>query len=203
MAAQTTPGAVSIEISLRMVAMVKPPWLGGDAKWRRSFHSWRILRWWSVSRLAPSRRLLRGTPQIPARHGAVGLPARAELGQLPGRGQRALVERRGIAFADAIVVDRQHVRAAQAEDEQHLHRPPADAAHLDEALDDRLVGEILELGELGDIAVDGAAREIAQRQQLRAREAGGAQLLGAGAQDLLGGGAPGGAAAEPLRPAAT
>src|SRR5690348_1770001 len=70
-----------------------------------------------------------GAPEVPTGHGAVGRPADAAGGDVARRGQLALAEHRGEALADAVVVDRQHVGAAEPEDEQHLRGPAADAAH--------------------------------------------------------------------------
>ena len=103
------------------------------------------------------------------------------------RRQLALPEGDREALADAVVVRRQHVRAAEAEDQQHLHGPAADAAHRGEALDDRLVRPCGAARR-----ASGSRRPCARRarsrsdEQLRAREAGAAQLLVGGAQDLLG-----------------
>ncbi len=89
------------------------------------------------------------------------------------------------AFADAVVVDRKHVRTAEAEDEQHLDGPAADAAHLGEVLDDGLVGHAANAGEGGHGAIDGLGGEIAQGEALVVREAGGAQLLVGAVEQML------------------
>ena len=77
-----------------------------------------------------------------------------------------LAEGEGEAFADAVVGDRQHVGAAEAEDEQHLDRPAADAADLGEVLDDGFVGHATDVGEGGDGAVDGLCGEVAEGEAL-------------------------------------
>src|SRR5207249_4505126 len=130
-------------------------------------------------------RQLHRAPQIPARDRAVRLPPRPATLDVPGRRQLALLEGDREALADAVVVRGQHVRAAEAEDEEHLHRPPANAAHLAEAFDDRLVLHATDLGERGDLATPCPSRKVAQREELRAREAGGTELLVGDAQHLL------------------
>src|SRR5690606_19418507 len=87
---------------------------------------------------------------------------------------------------DAVVVQGEHVGAAEAEDEEHLHGPSADAAYGGQALDDRLVVHGADLGERGELALDCPLREVAEREELCAREAGAAERLVRGAQDLLG-----------------
>src|SRR6187399_1509745 len=80
-------------------------------------------------------------PQVPRRDAAIGRPARAELAEL-GHGHAlavAVVQRDGLLQAD--VVDGKHVRAKLVEDEEHLRGPAADALHVDQALDERLVVE--------------------------------------------------------------
>jgi len=47
------------------------------------------------------------------------------------------------------------------EDEQHLHGPPPDAAHLRETRDDLLVAELEERRGIGHHPGDGLLREIA------------------------------------------
>jgi len=83
------------------------------------------------------------------------------------------------------VIDRQHVRAAEMEHEQHLHRPAADAAHLGEALDDHRVVELLERRTVGNDRRERLGREILERGDLGEREARGAQLLDRGGEHLL------------------
>ncbi len=97
-------------------------------------------------------------------------------------------EGEGEAFADAVVVDGQHVGAAEAEDEQHFYCPAADAADLCEVLDDGFVGHALNLFEGGDGAVDGLCGEIAEGEHFVFREAGGAELLVRAVEKLLWGG---------------
>ena len=53
-----------------------------------------------------------------------------------GRVLRHPHKRQRVPLAHAVVRHRQHVRPPQAEDQQHLHRPGADAAHLGEPLHD-------------------------------------------------------------------
>src|SRR5207244_8700285 len=131
-------------------------------------------------------RRLRGAPQIPARCRAIRPPSRAAPLQIGARRQLALLEGDREPLADAIVVRGQDVRAAEAEDQEHLHRPPADPTHLCQAFDDSRVLHAMDLGERGELPVGGPAREVAQREELRAREAGPAELRVRDAQELPG-----------------
>src|SRR5262249_15789832 len=82
---------------------------------------------------------LQGPPQIPARHRAMGPALLAVLLQRLRRGQLSFAERFGIGLAQAVVAERQHVWPAEAEHQEHLGRPAADAMHGDEVLYDLLV----------------------------------------------------------------
>jgi hypothetical protein len=88
---------------------------------------------------------------------------------------QAIGEAESVAHAE--VVDRQHVRPAELEHQQHLHRPASNASHLRETLDDRIVVERFERGSIGHDAFVRLLRQVAQRGDLREREAGGAQRL--------------------------
>ena len=94
----------------------------------------------------------------------------------------------GEAFADAVVVGGQDVWAAEAEHEEHLHGPFADAADLGEVLDDVGVRHAADAGEGGDGAVEGFGGEVADGEGLVVGEAGGAELLVGGVEEVLGGG---------------
>src|SRR5262249_19205100 len=96
-----------------------------------------------------SPRHFHGAPEVPARDRAVRLPSTTALFDLLARRQCALLEGEREALANSVIVDREHVWAAEAEDEQHLRRPPADPAHLRQPFDDRLVIHALDLGQRG------------------------------------------------------
>lgn len=89
------------------------------------------------------------------------------------------------ARAHSEVVHRQHVLATELEDEQHLYRPPADAAHFGQLRDDRLVVEPLERCAVRHLAAQGLGGEVLERGDLGEREAGGAQLPFGRRQHLL------------------
>ena len=76
----------------------------------------------------------------------------------------------GPALPHAEVVDGKHVGAAEAEDEEHFHRPGTDAADRDEAIDEFLVGEPVGFFERGNHAVDGLSGEIFHGQDFRGGE---------------------------------
>ena len=105
-------------------------------------------------------------------------------------------EGEGEAFADAVVVDGEDVGAAEAEDEEHLDGPAADAADLGEVFDDGFVGHAADVGEGGDGAVDGFGGEVAEGEHLVFGEAGGAELLVGAVEEVLRGGMGCGAWAE-------
>src|SRR5271157_2351786 len=70
-----------------------------------------------------------GPPHVPAGYRAPGAPALAEPGELLGLGDAALAIREREAFLHAVVVDGEHVRASEAENQEHFDGPGADAAH--------------------------------------------------------------------------
>src|SRR5215831_10342834 len=96
-----------------------------------------------------SPRHFHGAPEVPARDRAVRPPPLAALFDLLARGKRALFEGGGEALANSVIIDWKHVWAAEAEDEQHLCRPPADPPHFRQPLDNRLVIHPLDLGQRG------------------------------------------------------
>lgn len=90
--------------------------------------------------------------------------------------------------AHAEVVHRQHVAAAEMENEQHFDRPAADAAHLGQPLDDRLIVERLQGLPVRHHTVERFGRQVLESGDLRKGETGGAQLRLGGRQHLLRGG---------------
>ncbi len=116
-----------------------------------------------------------GAPEVPAGYGAPRLPffgaalhdvwfGEVHRGDLVGGFEFA--EGEGEAFADAVVVDREDVGAAEAEDEEHLGGPAAYAADLSKVLDDGLVGHAADVFEVGDGAVEGFGGEVAEGEGL-------------------------------------
>jgi hypothetical protein len=65
------------------------------------------------------------------------------------------------ALSQPQVVHRQHVRAVEDEDQEHLRSPPADAVHPHERLDDFLVVHATEAAN-GDGAVGEVLGEVDQ-----------------------------------------
>ena len=122
--------------------------------------------------------LLDGAPEVPGGYGAIGAPAFAEFEEVFGFGDVALVVGEGKAFLDAEVVDGEDVGAAEAEDEEHLDGPGADAADGDEAGDELVVGEGFGLGAGGDDALESFFGEVFHGQDFGAGEAGFAEGAG-------------------------
>src|SRR6185436_10744188 len=89
---------------------------------------------------------------------------------------------------------REYVGAAQAEHQQHLHRPATDTTNLGKALNDLLVLHPADPGERRDGPVQGLGGEIAYRSGLGGGEAGLAQTLGRNGQYLSWSREPGGSA---------
>src|SRR6185503_6902982 len=91
--------------------------------------------------------LLARPPEVPGRHRPERTPALAAAEHLAGCGQGLLAEDPGEALPHAEVIGGQHVRAAQAEDEEHLHRPPADPADGIQPADDLLIRKRADLAQ--------------------------------------------------------
>ena len=108
------------------------------------------------------------------------------------------LEGEGEAFADAVVGGGEDVGTAEAEDEEHLNGPAADAADLGEVVDDGLVGHAADAGERGDGAVERFGGEVAEREGFVGGEAGGAELRCGTVEDLLRGGVDGSEGGEGL-----
>ncbi|HLJ05521.1 MAG TPA: hypothetical protein VKT26_04585, partial [Acetobacteraceae bacterium] len=83
------------------------------------------------------------------------------------------------------IVDRQNIRAAQLEHQQHLDGPAADATHLGKAGDDCLVRQRLQGIPIRDDSGRGLGGKILQGGDLRERQARGTQLLDGRVQDEL------------------
>src|ERR1700749_591912 len=135
-----------------------------------------------------------GAPHVPARDGAPWSPffsaplhllARRE--EVGGHLLSWLEAEEGEckAFANAVIVDRQDVRTAEAEDEKHLDGPAADAAHLGKVLDDVLVRHLLDHGECRDGSIEGFGGEIAEGEHLVFREASRAELFVGAIEQML------------------
>ena len=102
------------------------------------------------------------------------------------------------AAADAEVADRQHVRPAEVEDQEHVHGPVAQALDRGQLLDHLLVRQLRDVVEV-ELAVLDVLGQVAQVGDLGAREARRAQELGVGGHDLGGRGrAPLEQAGQPL-----
>src|SRR5215472_7049748 len=135
-----------------------PAYRGGDGNLlptRSSF--WVRLHGHNVA----GRRPLDDAPQIPACDRPIRLPALAIGSELLRRRQIAIIGDRK-ALADAVIVDRQHVWAAEVKNQQHLGGPAADAANLREPLDNRFVFHAANFGGCRDLAACGPPGEIAQ-----------------------------------------
>ena len=135
-----------------------------------------------------------GAPEVPACDGRPGLPAGGSfahdvgLGEVGGGdfvGGLEAEEGEGEAFADAVVVYREDVGAAEAEDEEHLYGPLSNAPYLRKLRDDGFVGHAANAGEGGDGAVEGFGGEVAEGEGLVVREAGGAELLVGAVEEVL------------------
>jgi len=135
-----------------------------------------------------------GSPHIPTGDGAPGTPLfcaafdpvdGGEHRCVEGFGFGEAEEGEGESFADAVVGNGENVGAAEAEDEEHLDGPRADAADRGEALDDFLVGHAADGGEGGHGAVEGLGGEVAQGFGLARGEAAGAEhVVGSLEQEL-------------------
>src|SRR5258708_5571366 len=82
-----------------------------------------------------------GAPHVPGGDRAVGAPAFAEGQEFLGTRLVFFAVGYGPAFLYAEVVDRENVRSAEAEDQEHFDGPGADAADRDQAFDKFFVGE--------------------------------------------------------------
>src|SRR5688572_4232838 len=133
---------------------------------------------------------LQRTPEIPAGHASIGAPAFGSPAQGRGLGQLTLAERQRKPFSHPQISQWQYVGPSQLEDQQHLHRPPAYAAHSGEPLHDLLVLHAAYPGQRRNGAIERASGEVLQRRGLRGREAGGPQLFGWNLEQVQRGGEP-------------
>jgi len=136
-----------------------------------------------------------GAPEVPAGDGAPGLPFfcatlhDVRLGEEVwgnfGGGLESL-EGEGEAFADTVVGGGEDVRTAEAEDEEHLDGPLADASNLGEVVDDFVIGHAANAGQGRDGGVEGFGGEVAEGEGFVGGEAGGAEFGGGDFEDLCG-----------------
>ena len=75
------------------------------------------------------RRRCETRPQVPTGNGSIRPPRLPDFRQALGRRQRAKLIRSLDGFDDAEVPDGQHIRAMQAEHQEHLSRPAPDSLH--------------------------------------------------------------------------
>src|SRR5690606_7389499 len=121
------------------------------------------------------RGLVGDAPQVQAGVGAVRAPTLAAGSEFLRLGHlRKLVDGLG-ALADAQVVHRQDVRAAEAEHQHHFHGPAPDAADRHQRGDDRVLVHGRHLPQRRDLAGRLAPGQVAQGQGLVAGGAAGAQ----------------------------
>jgi hypothetical protein len=85
---------------------------------------------------------------------------------------------------NAQIANREDVRAAQVEHQEHVDGPATEALDSDEDLVDLLVGELRQVVDR-QLAVDDVLRQVAQVGRLRSRQPDGAELFGVGRDDLL------------------
>ena len=141
-----------------------------------------------------------GAPEIPACDGPPGSPFLGATFHDVGFGKEVrgdldvgleILEGEGEALADAVVAGGEDVGAAEAEDEEHLDGPLADAADLGEVVDDGLVVHAADAGKGGDGAVERFGGEVAEGEGLVGGEAGSAEVTGGGVENLFGSGVDG------------
>ena len=97
--------------------------------------------------------ILERAPQVPARDGAMRAPLCADLAHVLWSGTLPLAIRPTDRVLNPQVQLGQHIWPAQSEHQEHLRRPPADAFHLHEVLDQVVVAHL----------VDGIERKLARR----------------------------------------
>ncbi len=105
--------------------------------------------------------VVHGAPHIPTGDGAIGTPAFAEFGKLARFGNRFFAIGEGETFLHAVIMNRQHVRASQTENQEHLDGPGADAANGDEPVNKFPIGEFHGVFERGDNALNRFGGQIA------------------------------------------
>src|SRR5215218_2812394 len=129
--------------------------------------------------------VLQRSPEIPARRRRVRPPFLADPQYVLRRWPMLQAVRALDGVLHAEIELGEHVRPAEPEHEEHLHRPSADALHLYEVLDDRVVGKSAEMGEW-QRAIGHAGGEVAQISDLLTRQSRGAQHALFGGQHVLG-----------------
>src|SRR5438067_4420160 len=99
-----------------------------------------------------------GLPAVAGGDRAVGTESVPEHAELPGERWWIEAPRQAVALANAEVVDRPDVEAAQLEHQIHLGRPAADAAHRHETGDDVVVTRLRRRAQ-----VDGAVQDLCRQ----------------------------------------
>jgi hypothetical protein len=136
-----------------------------------------------------------GPPHVPACDGAPGRPFFGAALHFGGGGEEGwgdfgfrleALEGEGETFADAVVAGGENVGAAEAEHQHHFDCPFPYTPYLRQVRNDGFVGHATDLGERGDGAVEGFGGEVAEGECLVVGEAGGAELVVGGVEDLLG-----------------
>src|SRR5882672_7663205 len=124
-------------------------------------------------------------PQVPACDRAPRRPALCD----PAHGAQRYLAPLEVVNADRTlqpeIAERKHIGAHQVEHQEHLRGPAADAAHLDQLGDHRLVVHALPGGQMQG-ALDEMPREVAEILGLALRQSASAQLRQPCPGDLLG-----------------
>lgn len=129
-----------------------------------------------------------GLPEVPTSDTSIWFPFFAEGGEGLGLGEFAFVEGEFVALLDAVIKSGKYVGATEAEDQEHVHSPGADAADGSEACEDFVVGEFFDFLHSGDDALDGFGGEVAEGGDFLAGETGGAKVFISGGEHLRGSG---------------
>src|SRR4051812_40732273 len=103
------------------------------------------------------------TPQIPACDGSKWPPALSIMYQVLRFRQLFHSINQREALTHRKITDGQHVGAPEPEDQQHLHCPAPDAAHLCQSLDDLFVLHPSEARKGRDRAIDSSCGKVLER----------------------------------------
>ncbi len=128
---------------------------------------------------------IQAAPKIPCRDRAPGSPGGPEPAHGPGRHAPTAEVIQADGPLQPEVLERQHIRAQQIENQEHLGRPVPDASHLDQLGDHRFVVHSGPRAR-AQAAVGEVARKVGDILGLAPRQAAGTESSESRPQDLIG-----------------
>src|SRR5213078_768986 len=156
------PSRICSRVNSPSFAPSRATWINGMASFYGTARAKSIARGVSIEAALCRwlRRHVERAPEIPRRHGSIRPPFFADFLELFRRRQFSAAKSFRETFLHAVIGDRPDIEPPKIKEQQHLDRPPADAAHFRKALDNFLVAHLHHLAPRRDSSVERFRGEI-------------------------------------------